>query len=82
YEELEQRVKELEKESDKRISTEKVLKESEERFRLLYERAPLGYQSLDENGYFMEVNQAWLDTLGHCCPVNFFEKQVNYMNLN
>jgi len=18
----------------------------------------------------------------HCCPVNFFEKQVNYMNLN
>jgi len=20
--------------------------------------------------------------LSHCCPVNFFEKQVNYMNLN
>jgi len=20
--------------------------------------------------------------LFHCCPVNFFEKQVNYMNLN
>ncbi len=21
-------------------------------------------------------------TKNHCCPVNFFEKQVNYMNLN
>jgi len=20
--------------------------------------------------------------ISHCCPVNFFEKQVNYMNLN
>jgi PAS domain S-box-containing protein len=65
YEELEQRVKELEKESAKRISTEKVLKESEERFRLLYERAPLSYQSLDKMGCIVEVNQAWLDTLGY-----------------
>ncbi len=65
YEELEQRVKELDKESAKRISTEKVLKESEERFRLLYERAPLSYQSLDKMGCIVEVNQAWLDTLGY-----------------
>jgi two-component system, cell cycle sensor histidine kinase and response regulator CckA len=45
--------------------TEKALRESEERFRLLYENAPLGYQSLDENGHFLEVNRAWLDTLGY-----------------
>ena len=29
------------------------------------ENAPLSYQSLDENGYFLAVNQAWLDTLGY-----------------
>jgi PAS domain S-box-containing protein len=42
-----------------------VLKQSEERFYRLFERAPLGYQSLDENGNFLEVNQAWLETLGY-----------------
>ncbi|HAN20879.1 MAG: hypothetical protein A2Y15_04645 [Clostridiales bacterium GWF2_36_10] len=41
------------------------LKESEERFQLLFNKAPLGYQSLDINGYFIDVNQQWLDTLGY-----------------
>jgi PAS domain S-box-containing protein len=41
------------------------LRASETRFRLLFDDAPLGYQSLDENGYLIEVNQAWLDTLGY-----------------
>ena len=40
-------------------------REGEERFRLLYENAPLAYQSLDENGKLLEVNQAWLDSLGY-----------------
>ncbi len=44
---------------------QKNLRESEERFRLLYDAAPLGYQSLDSEGRFIEVNQAWLDTLGY-----------------
>ena len=44
---------------------EEALSESEARFRLLFERAPLGYQSLDENGFFIEINQTWLDTLGY-----------------
>ena len=65
YEELEQSVKDLQKEVIKRKQAEKALEESEKRFRLLYERAPLGYQSLDEYGHFLEVNQAWLDTLGY-----------------
>lgn len=43
----------------------KLLKESEERFQLLFNKAPLGYQSLDINGCFIEVNQQWLDTLGY-----------------
>lgn len=43
----------------------KALKESEERFQLLFNKAPLGYQSLDFDGNFLEVNQKWLDTLGY-----------------
>ena len=41
------------------------LRESEERFRSLYEKAPLPYQSLDNQGNIIEVNDAWLDLLGH-----------------
>ncbi len=44
--------------------SERRLEKSENRFRHLYEYAPLPYQSLDYNGYFIDVNQAWLDTLG------------------
>ena len=45
--------------------TENALRESEERFRLLYENSPLPYQSLDCGGNFIEVNQAFLDALGY-----------------
>ena len=41
------------------------LQESEQRFRNLFEHSPLAYQSLDENGYIIEANQAWLDLLGY-----------------
>lgn len=41
------------------------LSQSEERFRSLFDKAPLGYQSLDCEGNFIEVNQQWLDTLGY-----------------
>lgn len=44
---------------------ERVLAESEERFRLLYEDAPLPYQSLDVDGTILEVNAAWLELLGY-----------------
>ena len=39
-------------------------KKSEEKYRMLYENAPLPYQSLDEQGRFLEVNPSWLHTLG------------------
>ncbi len=48
-----------------RKNAEKLLSHNEERFRLLYERAPIGYQSLDVDGRFLEVNGAWLTTLGY-----------------
>ena len=44
---------------------QELLIQSEERFARLFERAPLGYQSLDENGNFIEINEAWALTLGY-----------------
>jgi PAS domain S-box-containing protein len=41
------------------------LQESEDRFRRLFENAPLGYQSLDENGDMIEVNETWCKLLGY-----------------
>ncbi len=38
---------------------------SEQRFRMYFEQAPLGYQSLDENGCVLEVNPKWLELMGY-----------------
>jgi len=43
----------------------KALRESERKFRMLFDKAPLAYQSLNEFGRIIEVNQAWLDALGY-----------------
>ena len=43
----------------------KNLRQSEERFRTIYEYLPIGYQSLDETGCFLDVNRAWLQSLGY-----------------
>ena len=48
-----------------RKQAEAELIDREERFRLLYDNAPLPYQSLDENGCFIDVNPAWLKNLGY-----------------
>ena len=45
--------------------TQDQLKQSEERFKLLFDKAPLGYQSLDDDGNFLDVNQQWCDLLGY-----------------
>ncbi len=44
---------------------ENNLKESEKKFADLFNKAPLSYQSLDADGNFIEVNQAWLEILGY-----------------
>jgi len=41
-----------------------ALQDSENRFRDLFENAPLAYQSLDIAGNLLDVNQAWLDLVG------------------
>jgi len=48
-----------------RKQAEEALRESEARFRQLFQLAPLGYQSLDADGHIIDVNQAWLDLLGY-----------------
>ncbi|PKL16078.1 MAG: hypothetical protein CVV49_18080 [Spirochaetae bacterium HGW-Spirochaetae-5] len=47
------------------VAAHKRVKASEEHFYGLFDKAPLGYQSLDEEGHFVEVNEKWLETLGY-----------------
>jgi len=45
--------------------SEAALAASEEKFHIMFEKSPIPYQSLDADGRFMEVNEAWLDSLGY-----------------
>lgn len=64
-ENLRRRVAELEKSEAGLLREQRLRRDSETRFRILYENAPLGYQSLDRDGLLLAVNQAWLDILGY-----------------
>lgn len=44
---------------------ENALKESEEHFQMLFDNAPVSYQSLDFDGNFLAVNETWLELLGY-----------------
>ncbi len=48
-----------------RKRAESALLESEERYRRHYQQSPLGYQSLDADGRVIDVNPAWLESLGY-----------------
>ena len=60
--------------TDKKAA-ERALKESEERFRELFENAPVAYQLLDRQGNFIAVNETWLSMLGYS------KKEVTGRNL-
>ncbi|MCF8381370.1 MAG: PAS domain S-box protein [Bacteroidales bacterium] len=47
------------------LKAKEKAQESEEKYKALYENAPLAYQSLNENGSFNDVNPTWLSTLGY-----------------
>ena len=46
------------------IASKNKIKESEEKYKALYENTPLSYQSLDQDGKFIDINPAWCKTLG------------------
>jgi len=50
--------------TERKLAEDK-LKESEKKFRALYEDAPMPYHSLDANGLFVDVNKMWLSSLGY-----------------
>lgn len=58
----------LMQEIDKQKAMQTALQESEQRYRLLYEKAPVAYYSLDRNGRLLDVNEEWLRLLGYTIP--------------
>jgi PAS domain S-box-containing protein len=48
-----------------RKRVEEALRESEQRFRRLFENSPVAYQSLDIEGRYIDVNQELCDLLGY-----------------
>ena len=60
---------ELEEKVNKRTNelkrSHEILKESRNRFQLLYENAPLSYQSLNPQACLIDVNKRWLETMGY-----------------
>jgi PAS domain S-box-containing protein len=52
-------------EEKKRKALEKVITESEKRFRVIFELSPAGIILIDKNGSIIEVNSAFCETLGY-----------------
>lgn len=48
-----------------RKQVELALEESEERFKMLFEKAPVCYQTLNENGNILDANEAFSELFGH-----------------
>ncbi len=47
------------------VKKEERVKFNEERFKALYNHAPIPYQSCNDEGVIIDVNPAWLETLGY-----------------
>ena len=50
---------------DDKKTAERSLKDSEERFRDLFENAPVAYQLMDKDSHLIAVNETWLIMLGY-----------------
>ena len=65
YDELEQRVKALEKQVAQFNETEEAFRESDERFGKIVENSQAGYFFVDLKGQWKDVNEAWLKMHGY-----------------
>jgi len=65
YKELVQRIKELEKEAAKHKKIYETLRESEERFRILFNNMSIGVALVDRAGYVLTANKADCQFLGY-----------------
>ena len=63
--ELRHRVQELETIEDERRRAAEALREIEERFRQVYDEAPVGYHEVDKEGRVIRVNRRELEMLGY-----------------
>ena len=63
--ELRHRVQELETIENERRRVVEALRETEERFRQVYDEAPVGYHELDKEGRIIRVNRRELEMLGY-----------------
>jgi PAS domain S-box-containing protein len=57
----------------------KNLKNNEAELKQLFESTPLPYESLDENGRFIEINDAWLNLLGYSREEVIGKKFVDFL---
>ncbi len=63
--ELRQALQDLQKEMTSCARTEKALRDSDAKFRHIYENSPVMMHSIDENGYICNVNSKWLEETGY-----------------
>jgi len=64
YERLRKKVQRLEKEALRRKQGRKVLRKSEERYRMIFNHCPLGIVHLDSNGIVLDCNESLLEIVG------------------
>jgi diguanylate cyclase (GGDEF)-like protein/PAS domain S-box-containing protein len=62
----EERLKQLNDELERRVQERtQELRESEERYRMLYQKTPVMMHSIDPQGRILSVNERWLQVLGY-----------------
>lgn len=81
YDELEQRVKELEKEVFERRFADEALKESETKCRDIFENAPVGIFQSTPSGRYIRANREFARTLGFDEPETLIQTVTNIADL-
>ncbi len=64
----------------KQKNIEWALKESEEKFKGLYNRTPAMLHSIDGQGYLVSVSDYWLETMGYTREEVIGTKSIDYMS--